>query len=542
MKKIFSSIFVAVLLLTFVAAASASADTITLPAMLSDLGEAAFQNDQNLDTVIVPNGVREIKALTFAGSSIKEIHLPSTVTSIAYNAFDSCYNTLFYVNNQYAMDWAENHGFTAFMENQTYSDRDIIEISSFTVTNRNATFNLKVGTTEDTASNGYILGMQFSQSQYDIGTYYRPSPPPRTTPMNGGSVSITIDFASGYQGYVRPVMFNPQTMEPLAVGSQILPINISTGLTGYERMTMGNQVSWGTNEDKYFYFIAPTEGWYATDGSNMSVLRTYGEDSIGRGSNGDRTSYHIVTHLYAGEKLYLHATNDNSRYCALMISDGSMQPLRTDIITINGKNYSASYFGQEDISSWSDTAARRDFWRLEDAYSDFSSYPLQYNWLPSLDYPMPVEPGQVFVIDYTLKAGGTERTLMRCDGELYDNVPFTYYTRQFKADAPLRTDSLYVGGKYYTATYYGRIDMSYWHEYYSCRDFWRLENAYSDFNGKNLTGEFLPESNYPMPIQPGEVFVIDYYPKNGGGVERRLMRCDSGDYYEGMINTRAFYE
>ena len=50
MKKFFSSIFVAVLLLTFVAAASAFADTITLPAMLSDLGEAAFQNDQSLDT------------------------------------------------------------------------------------------------------------------------------------------------------------------------------------------------------------------------------------------------------------------------------------------------------------------------------------------------------------------------------------------------------------------------------------------------------------------------------------------------------------
>lgn len=64
MKKTFSSLFVAVLLLTFVAAASASADTVTLPAMLSDLGEAAFQNDQSLDTVIVPSGVREIKALT----------------------------------------------------------------------------------------------------------------------------------------------------------------------------------------------------------------------------------------------------------------------------------------------------------------------------------------------------------------------------------------------------------------------------------------------------------------------------------------------
>ena len=535
MKKTFSSLFVAVLLLTFVAAASASADTVTLPAMLSDLGEAAFQNDQSLDTVIVPSGVREIKALTFAGSSIKEIHLPASVTSIAYNAFDSCYNTLFYVNNQYAKDWAENHGFIAFMENQYYSDRDIIEISSFTVTNRNATFDIKVGTTQDTASNGYILGMQFSQNQYDIGTNFRASPPPKTTPMNGGSESITIDFASGYQGYVRAVMFDPQTMEPLAVGNRILPINIDAGLAGYEQLTMGNQVSWWQNEDKYFYFVAPTEGWYATDGSNMSVLRTYGEDSIGRGSNGDRVSYHIVSHLYAGEKLYLHATNGNSQYCTLMISDGSMQPLRTDIITINGKNYTASYFGHEDMSSWHNVYASRDFWRLEDAYYDFSSYPLQYNWLPSLDYPMPVEPGQVFVIDYMLKTGGTERTLMRCDGELYDNVPYTYYTRQFMADAPIRTDSLYVGGKYYTATYYGRQDMSSWNDRAQYRDFWRLENAYGDFQNYSLYNNVLPQSNYPMPIASGQVFVIDYK-MNTGAINREVMRCD-GNYWENQLST-----
>ena len=232
MRKTVVSIFVLTLLLSATFCISAFADTVTLPASLSELGEAAFQNDSSLDTVIVPNGVREIKALTFAGSSIKEIHLPATVTTIADSAFDYCYYTVFYVNNQYALDWAENHGFIAFMENQYYSDRDIIEISSFTVTNRNATFDIKVGTTQDTASNGYILGMQFSQNQYDIGTNFRASPPPKTTPMNGGSESITIDFASGYQGYVRAVMFDPQTMEPLAVGNRILPINIDAGLAG----------------------------------------------------------------------------------------------------------------------------------------------------------------------------------------------------------------------------------------------------------------------------------------------------------------------
>ena len=111
-------------------------------------------------------------------------------------------------------------------------------------------------------------------------------------------------------------------------------------------------------------------------------------------------------------------------------------------------------------------------------------------------------------------------------------------------NSPASTETISVGGKSYAATYCGRVDISQWHATYAERDFWRLEDAYEDFCDNALTGEWLPESNYPMSIEAGQVFVIDYYLKDGSGVDRRYMRSDSGDMFTEqnvtMQNTRAF--
>ncbi len=210
-------------------------------------------------------------------------------------------------------------------------------------------------------------------------------------------------------------------------------------------------------------------------------------------------------------------------------------PLRTESMNIGGKDYLANYYGRQDISAWSDTYAYRDFWRLENAYEDFQNCSLTGESVPESNYPMTIESGQVFVIDYTLKDGGVSRRLMRCDGDLWEGM---LNTKVFRSDAPLRTESMNIGGKDYVANYYGRQDISSWSDTYAYRDFWRLENAYEDFQNCSLTGEALPENNYPMAIESGQVFVIDYSLKEGG-VTRRLMRCD-GDLWEGMLITHAF--
>lgn len=50
-----------------------------------------------------------------------------------------------------------------------------------------------------------------------------------------------------------------------------------------------------------------------------------------------------------------------------------LEPLRTDTLTIAGEAYEAAYFGEQDISDWSDYASR-EFWRVEGGYDAFSAW------------------------------------------------------------------------------------------------------------------------------------------------------------------------
>lgn len=93
------------------------------------------------------------------------------------------------------------------------------------------------------------------------------------------------------------------------------------------------------------------------------------------------------------------------------------EPQRTDTLTVAGKEYQASYFGEEDISGWAGDYQSRAFWRLEGAYEDFEDCPESSDVLPCNDYPMPIEAGQVFVLGYTRKDGTSERKYYRSDGE-----------------------------------------------------------------------------------------------------------------------------
>ena len=63
----------------------------------------------------------------------------------------------------------------------------------------------------------------------------------------------------------------------------------------------------------------------------------------------------------------------------------------------------------------------------------------------------------------------------------------------------------------FDAVFFGEQDMR-WMEGYSHREFWRLENAYEYFRNHPIaTNNFvLPLSNFPMPIELGQVFVIRF--------------------------------
>lgn len=101
-----------------------------------------------------------------------------------------------------------------------------------------------------------------------------------------------------------------------------------------------------------------------------------------------------------------------------------LQPLRVDVLSVAGKEYQASYFGQETMD-WHEEYTSRDFWRLEQAYEDCRELPETGDVLPVDNYPMQIQTGQVFVIFYNRPDGTTVRTLYRSDGKIWDNSLLT---------------------------------------------------------------------------------------------------------------------
>lgn len=102
----------------------------------------------------------------------------------------------------------------------------------------------------------------------------------------------------------------------------------------------------------------------------------------------------------------------------------------------------------------------------------------------------------------------------------------------------LRTDTLELGGKEYEASYFGQVDLSAVFPEYQFREFWRLEGAYDDFRDKPVTGNVLPYDNYPLEIQTGQVFVIQYT-KTDGTVITEYHRSD-GNKWRGSPATEEF--
>ncbi len=101
-----------------------------------------------------------------------------------------------------------------------------------------------------------------------------------------------------------------------------------------------------------------------------------------------------------------------------------IEPIREDTITISNKKYTASYFGKEDLTGFKDYASR-EFWRLENAYNDFKDSSKTGDVLPYDNYPMQIETGQVFVIDYTKTDGSVIRGYYRSDGYVWNGAPST---------------------------------------------------------------------------------------------------------------------
>ncbi|MBE5772694.1 MAG: hypothetical protein E7337_02020 [Clostridiales bacterium] len=107
--KRFLSLFVCIALLTGMTASclGETQGSAQLPASLKEIRTEAFLNDPAIEKVVVPEGTEKIGSRAFAGSGLKEIELPDTITYIADDAFEGCDDLVVNVPwGSYAHKWA----------------------------------------------------------------------------------------------------------------------------------------------------------------------------------------------------------------------------------------------------------------------------------------------------------------------------------------------------------------------------------------------------------------------------------------------------
>ena len=200
-------------------------------------------------------------------------------------------------------------------------------------------------------------------------------------------------------------------------------------------------------EDTEQYYLAQEaieQGRIYYDSSDSNIKHTFRENTMAENfiREFDRLDGESVMGIYGsahtgfGGMDYMTgtvlnmATQLQQRYGDVVNSEDltwlaqDISPLRTDVININGTDYSALYFGEQDLTGLRDFT-RREFWRLESAYDDFKEMNKTGDMLPYNNYPMPIIEGQVFVIDYYLRDGSSYRSYYRSDGNIWNGQPST---------------------------------------------------------------------------------------------------------------------
>ena len=133
---------------------------------------------------------------------------------------------------------------------------------------------------------------------------------------------------------------------------------------------------------------------------------------------------HIVNTGYLNAEYYMAKQLKESYGEKLYTTDLTQEPQRIDTLEVSGKTYTAFYYGEQDISAFTDYKSRK-FWRLEDAYEDFKELPTPREILPADNYPVKIQAGQVFAVEYLMSDGSTEWKYYISDGTVQNGQLIT---------------------------------------------------------------------------------------------------------------------
>lgn len=97
-----------------------------------------------------------------------------------------------------------------------------------------------------------------------------------------------------------------------------------------------------------------------------------------------------------------------------------------------------------------------------------------------------------------------------------------------------------ANGKKYQASYFGEFRITDDDSEYINAEYWRLEEAYSDFQSAHVVGDVWYENMFPMKLEGEQVYVVDLEKENGQE-ERKYFRADKNSFEAmGAVKEVAF--
>lgn len=155
----------------------------------------------------------------------------------------------------------------------------------------------------------------------------------------------------------------------------------------------------------------------------------------------DKLANADVMGIYGGAHTWIDYKNEGSKNMATQLqarygealhsqdltylASAAVEPERIDTLTAAGREYQAAYFGEQDLTNLSPEYRCRRFWRFEDAYSDFADCPTNGDVLPYNNYPMRIEVGNVYLVEYETTSGEIIKRYYRADGNTWQGMPTT---------------------------------------------------------------------------------------------------------------------
>lgn len=130
------------------------------------------------------------------------------------------------------------------------------------------------------------------------------------------------------------------------------------------------------------------------------------------------------THCYEGTDQQM-VVQLKEKYGNLIQVEGMtwVDPISTEKLTINEKEYDSEYYGEFDISYWECDIEKFRMWKIENAYEDLKDNSPYDDWFMVYECPFEVKENEIYIIDYVYYDGTIERIVYKSDRVNYDGSP-----------------------------------------------------------------------------------------------------------------------